>query len=114
MQAASDIFLGWHHSEGIGLDFYWRQLKDMKASFDLTNLDAKGLEAYLSVCGLCLARAHARTGDAAAISGYLGSGDVFDKAIRDFAVAYANQTENDHQALVDAVRTGHITAQTGI
>ena len=114
MQAASDIFLGWHHSEGIGLDFYWRQLKDMKASFDYTNLDAKGLETYLSVCGLCLARAHARTGDAGAISGYLGSGDVFDKAIRDFAVAYANQTENDHQALVDAVRSGRIAAQTGI
>jgi uncharacterized protein (DUF2252 family) len=96
MQAASDIFLGWHHSTGISRDFYWRQLKDMKASFDLANLDASGLETYLKVCGLCLARAHARTGDAAAISGYMGSGDVFDKAVRDFAEAYANQTENDH------------------
>lgn len=114
MQAASDIFLGWHHSEGIGLDFYWRQLKDMKASFDYTKLDAKGLETYLSICGLCLARAHARTGDAAVISGYLGSGNVFDKAIRDFAVRYADQTENDHQALVDAVKSGRIAAQTGI
>jgi len=114
MQAAADIFLGWHHRGGTSFDFYWRQLKDMKASFDLTNLDAKGLETYLKVCGLCLARAHARTGDAAAISGYLGSGDVFDKAISDFAVAYANQTENDHQALVDAVQSGRIAAQTGI
>jgi uncharacterized protein (DUF2252 family) len=114
MQAASDIFLGWHHSEGISIDFYWRQLKDMKASFDVANLDASGLETYLKVCGLCLARAHARTGDAAAISGYLGSGDVFDKAIRDFAVAYAGQTENDHQALVDAVQSGRIIAETGI
>jgi uncharacterized protein (DUF2252 family) len=114
MQAASDIFLGWHHSEGISIDLYWRQLKDMKASFDLANLDASGLETYLKVCGLCLARAHARTGDAAAISGYLGSGDVFDKAIRDFAVAYADQTENDHQALVEAVDSGRIIVQTGI
>ncbi len=114
MQATSDIFLGWHHSEGISIDFYWRQLKDMKASFDVVNLDASGLETYLKVCGLCLARAHARTGDAAAISGYLGSGDVFDKAIRDFAVAYADQTENDHQALVDAVQSGRIIAETGI
>jgi uncharacterized protein (DUF2252 family) len=114
MQAASDIFLGWHHSEGISIDLYWRQLKDMKASFDIANLDASGLETYLKVCGLCLARAHARTGDAAAISGYLGSGDVFDKAIRDFAVAYADQTENDHQALVEAVDSGRIIVQTGI
>jgi len=114
MQAASDIFLGWHHSEGISIDFYWRQLKDMKASFDYTNLDVKGLETYLKVCGLCLARAHARTGDATAISGYLGSGDVFDKAISDFAVIYADQAENDHQALVDAVQSGRIVAKTGI
>lgn len=114
MQAASDIFLGWHHSEGISLDFYWRQLKDMKASFDYTNLDASGLETYLKVCGLCLARAHARTGDAAAISGYLGSGDVFDKAIGDFAVTYADQTENDHQTLVGAVKSGRIDSENGI
>jgi uncharacterized protein (DUF2252 family) len=114
MQAAADIFLGWHHAAGISLDFYWRQLKDMKASFDLANLDESGLETYLKVCGVCLARAHARTGDAAAISGYLGSGDVFDKAISNFAEFYANQTENDHQALVDAVQSGRIAAQTGI
>jgi uncharacterized protein (DUF2252 family) len=114
MQAAADIFLGWHHRGGTSFDFYWRQLKDMKASFDVANLDSTGLETYLKVCGLCLARAHARTGDAAAISGYLGSGDVFDKAIRDFAVAYANQTENDHQVLVDAVDSGVIIAEPGV
>ena len=114
MQAASDIFLGRHHRRGTSLDFYWRQLKDMKASFDFTNMDAKGLETYLTVCGLCLARAHARTGDAVAISSYMGSGGVFDKAISKFAVAYANQTENDHHVLVDAVRSGRIAAQIGI
>ena len=113
MQAASDIFLGWHHGPTSGIEFYWRQLKDMKGSFDVASLDANGLGAYLEVCSLCLARAHARSGDATAISAYMGSGDVFDKAIRDFAVAYADQTEDDHQALVDAVQSGRIIAETG-
>lgn len=114
MQAASDIFLGWHHGPTSDIEFYWRQLKDMKGSFDVASLDANGLGAYLEVCSLCLARAHARSGDATAISAYMGSGDVFDKAIRDFAVAYADQTEDDHQALVDAVQSGRIIAETGI
>ena len=113
MQASSDIFLGWN--EGLsGTQFYWRQLKDMKGSFDVTKLNAKGLGTYLGVCGVCLARAHARTGDATAISGYLGSGDVIDRAIADFAVTYADQTERDHQALVDAVSSGQFEAQVGI
>jgi hypothetical protein len=80
----------------------------------VASLDASGLGAYLAVCSLCLARAHARSGDAAAISAYMGSGDVFDKAIRDFAVAYADQTVDDHQALVDAVQSGRIVAEIGI
>jgi uncharacterized protein (DUF2252 family) len=114
MQAESDIFLGWN--QGLtGTQYYWRQLKDMKGSFDVTSLKAKGLVAYLGVCGVCLARAHARTsGHAAAISGYMGSGTVFDKAISQFAVTYADQTERDHQALVAAVNDGQIVAQTGI
>jgi hypothetical protein len=70
--------------------------------------------AYVAVCGLCLARAHARTGDSAWISGYLGSGTVFDEAIGDFAVAYANQVELDYQLLVEAVNSGRIQAQKGI
>ena len=87
----------------------------MKGSFDVTSLKANGLGAYLGVCGVCLARAHARTGgDAAAISGYMGSGTVFDEAISQFAVTYADQTELDYQALVDAVNKGHIVAETGI
>jgi hypothetical protein len=61
-----------------------------------------------------LARAHARTGDAAAISGYLGSGNVFDKAIGKFAVAYADQTVRDHQALLEAIESGRVAAETGI
>jgi uncharacterized protein (DUF2252 family) len=114
MQAASDIFLGWHHSTLTGTQYYWRQLKDKKGSFDMQRLDERGMGTYLAVCSICLARAHARTGDAASICGYLGSGDVFDKAISRFAVAYADQTERDYQALVDAVNTSRIVAETGI
>jgi uncharacterized protein (DUF2252 family) len=114
MQAASDIFLGWHESSSSGSQYYWRQLKDMKGSVDVADLDKAGLEAYLTVCGRCLARAHARTGDAAGISGYTGKGDVLDEAIADFAVAYADQTERDHQALVDAIASGRIAAETGV
>jgi uncharacterized protein (DUF2252 family) len=114
MQAASDIFLGWHQSRLTEVHFYWRQLKDMKGSVDVAVLDEKGLGTYLAVCSWCLARAHARTGDPAAIAGYLGKGDSFDKAIAMFAVAYANQTERDHQALVDAIESGRIQAQEGI
>jgi len=114
MQAASDIFLGWNRGLTSGTDYYWRQLKDKKGSFDTRKLDEDGMAAYLGVCSVCLARAHARSGDATAISGYLGSGTVFDKAIGDFAVAYADQTELDYQLLVDAVNSGQIVAQTGI
>jgi uncharacterized protein (DUF2252 family) len=113
IQAASDIFLGWNRGLS-GTQYYWRQLKDMKGSFDVTRLKARGLGTYLGVCSACLARAHARTGDAAAISGYLGSGEVFDQAISNFALSYADQTELDHQALVDAVNKGQIVAETGI
>ena len=114
MQAASDIFLGWAHGVVEERQFYWRQLKDMKGSFDVSALDESGLGTYLGVCSVCLARAHARAGDAAAISGYLGSGDVFDKAIADFAVTYADQTEKDYQTLVNAVESGRIVAETGV
>ena len=113
MQASSDIFLGWNQSP-TGTQFYWRQLKDMKGSFDVTTFDANGLATYLAVCGVCLARAHARSGNPTAISGYLGSSDVFDKAISKFAVAYADQTEKDYQALLDAVDSGRIVAEAGI
>ncbi|MCQ1535544.1 DUF2252 domain-containing protein [Methanosarcina sp. KYL-1] len=114
MQAASDIFLGWHKGLLTGIQFYWRQLKDMKGSMDVAALDEAGLETYLKVCSVCLARAHARTGDASAISGYIGKGDAFARAIADFAVAYADQTERDYQTLVEAVESGKIAAEKGI
>ncbi len=114
MQAASDIFLGWN--EGLtGTQYYWRQLKDMKGSIDVTSLNAKGFGAYLGICGVCLARAHARSGgNAAAISGYMGSGACFDEAISRFAVAYADQTERDYQTLAATVKKGQIVAEAGI
>jgi uncharacterized protein (DUF2252 family) len=106
IQATSDIFLGWHESNITGRHYYWRQLKDMKGSLDIADLDKGGFETYLRVCAVCLARAHARTGDAASISGYGGKAN--------FAVAYADQTERDYQALLEAIESGRIVAETGI
>jgi len=114
MQATSDIFLGWHKAEISGRNYYWRQLKDMKGSLEVADMDEEGLQTYLKVCSLCLARAHARTGDAAGIDGYLGGSNAFSEAIASFAVAYADQTERDYQALVDAVKSGRIAAETGV
>jgi uncharacterized protein (DUF2252 family) len=115
MQATSDIFLGWQRVEG-GLDggtrdFYIRQLRDWKFSLDVDSMIPRGMRLYGGLCGWTLARAHARSGDRIAIASYLGGSDVFDRAITDFAVAYADQNERDHQALVDAVTAGRITAE---
>jgi uncharacterized protein (DUF2252 family) len=96
LQTASDIFLGWT-GDGVA-HYYVRQLWDMKGSVDLETLSPGDLVAYARLCGWVLARAHARSGDAAAISGYLGSGDRFDRAVAAFAEAYADQTEADHAA----------------
>ncbi len=109
MQAASDLFLGW--TRGVnGLDVYVRQLRDMKISPIIESFDATDLRAYGRVCGWALARAHARSGDAASIAGYMGASEVFDDAIADFAVDYADQTHKDHRAFVKAVRQGRIKA----
>ena len=115
MQATSDIFLGWQRVEG-GLDggtrdFYIRQLRDWKFSLDVDAMIPRGMRLYGQLCGWTLARAHARSGDRIAIASYLGGSDVFDRAITDFAAAYADQNERDHQALVDAVTAGRITAE---
>ena len=89
MQAASDIFLGWHQGSLTGSYYYWRQLKDMKGSFEVAASDSAGFKSYLTVCSVCLARAHARTGDTAAILGYLGGNDSF--ALQLFAIADNDQ-----------------------
>jgi len=114
IQATSDIFLGWNQGTITDTHYYWRQLKDMKGSLDVTGLDKAGFKTYLQVCAACLARAHARTGDAAAISGYIGKGKTLAKAIADFAAGYADQTEQDHQSLVEAIESGRVAAEVGI
>jgi uncharacterized protein (DUF2252 family) len=114
MQATSDIFLGWHTAERTETDYYWRQLKDMKGSADVAGMDGAGFETYVGLCAICLARAHARTGDEAGVWGYIGSNDTFAEVIGDFALAYADQTERDHQALVEAIESGRVPAETGI
>jgi uncharacterized protein (DUF2252 family) len=117
MQAASDIFLGWQRSQvdpdGRPHDFYVRQLRDEKFSADIEAMTATGMRAYGELCGWTLARAHARSGDRIAIAAYLGRSAVFDQAIAEFAAAYADQNERDHQALAAAVGAGSLTASTG-
>jgi uncharacterized protein (DUF2252 family) len=107
MQAASDIFLGWFRGTE-GRDFYWRQLKDMKGSANVETMSPDELVLYAGVCGWALARAHARSGDRVQIAGYLGKSERFDRAIADFAEAYADQTERDHAALCAAVKSGRV------
>ena len=112
MQAASDVFLGYSTNPATGIHYYWRQLHDMKGSADVSAMDATQLANYARLCGWALARAHARSGDAAMISGYLGAKPTFDVAIASFARSYADQNEKDHAAMVEAVSSGRIAAQT--
>jgi uncharacterized protein (DUF2252 family) len=110
MQAASDSFLGWNQGHVTGTHYYWRQLKDMKASPEIESASLDSLSRFAKLCGWTLARAHARSGKAAAIAGYLGKGSVFDEAVGDFAVAYADQNERDFAAFNDAIESGRIEA----
>jgi hypothetical protein len=113
MQTVTDIFLGWHRSTGlddISRDFYVRQLADWKGGADLARMAPDGLVRYSVLCGLTLARAHARSGDRVAIAAYLGSGDTFDRAVAQFAAAYADQNARDHDRLVEAAVSGRIEA----
>jgi uncharacterized protein (DUF2252 family) len=114
MQAVSDSFLGWTKSPESGTEYYVRQLHDMKYSLDIAALRPPGMQVYAEVCAWALARAHARSGNPAEIAGYLGRGEVFDQAIAAFGIAYADQTERDHAALVAAVNSGRIAAETGV
>ncbi len=113
-QAAADPFLGW--TSGIGADssgskhYYARQLRDMKGSMSVPLMDPLQLDYYGQLCGWALARAHARTGRASMISGYLGKSDVFDHAIADFAAAYARQNEQDYRRLLEAISAGRVLA----
>jgi uncharacterized protein (DUF2252 family) len=109
MQAASDVFLGWADGP-YGKQYYVRQLRDMKGSVSIDLLSPDDLTRYAMLCGVTLARAHARSGDPAAISGYLGTGPQFDRALVSFADGYADQTVVDHAALEQAVAEGRIEA----
>jgi uncharacterized protein (DUF2252 family) len=113
LQSASDVFLGWTRDDE-GHDYYFRQLRDMRMKIDLEEMTRQEWTEYAGICGWALARAHARTGDAAKIAGYLGQKDSFDEAIEKFAVAYADQTERDHAALLKAIRAGKIHARTDV
>ena len=117
MQASSDIFLGYDKIEspdGSKRDFYIRQLRDWKGSFEIEGAIPQGLTKYVSVCAQALARAHARSGDRIAIASYLGSGPTFDRALVEFAGAYADQNERDYKTLQKAAKTGRITVESGL
>ena len=117
-QAASDIFLGWIHTEqgfdGQPRDFYLRQLWDAKGSAIVELMEPNAMLAYGRLCGRTLAKGHARSGDPIAISSYLGTSDVFDRAMAAFAETYADQNERDYKALEQAVESGRIKAETGL
>ena len=118
MQAASDTFLGWHRvtqgADGRSHDYYFRQLWDWKLSAAVETMDPLLLGTYAQLCSWTLARAHARSGDPVAITSYLGGSDTFAQALADFADAYANQNDVDHQALVAAIAAGTVTARSGV
>jgi len=108
-QSSSDIFLGWARGPE-GKDLYVRQLRDMKVSFSFDEINPSRLENYAKYCGQALARSHAKSGNAAMISGYLGKSDAFDEAVSCFAMEYAKQNKKDYDTLLDAVRGGEIKA----
>jgi uncharacterized protein (DUF2252 family) len=117
MQAATDIFLGWVRIkglDGVTRDYYVRQFQDWKGGADVDNLLVPGATLYARICGATLARAHARWGDRIAIASYLGKRDAFDRAIADFSSHYADQNERDYEAFAAAVKSGRLTAQTGL
>jgi uncharacterized protein (DUF2252 family) len=109
MQAASDSFLGWVTGK-LGREYYVRQLRDMKWSPDPSGFTPASMSSFAELCGHVLARAHARTGDAIAISAYLGGSTVFDEAIRTFALRYADQVSSDYAAFTAAIASGRLAS----
>jgi uncharacterized protein (DUF2252 family) len=115
MQAASDPFLGWATGTGPrGRQYYVRQLRDMKGSAVIEGMPPARLMRYGEICGVALARAHARSGDAAKIAGYLGDDDTFDRALERFAVAYADQNDADYAHFSDAAGQQRIAIERGV
>ena len=117
IQAHGDILLGWTTVAGFGgarRDYYVRQLRDWKGSFSIEEMGPSAMAAYGRMCAWTLARAHARSSDRVAISAYMGSGDVFNRALARFGQSYADQTERDHAVLLAAIRNGRIAAEMGV
>jgi uncharacterized protein (DUF2252 family) len=109
MQGASDIFLGWLTGAGKGHpNLYVRQLNDVKIKPKIEVAIPSATKVYARYTGMTLARAHCRSGDPVLLSAYMGDSDAFEDAMADFAVAYADQAERDHEAMVTAVRAGRI------
>jgi len=104
----SDIFLGW--TSIAGRDYVVRQLRDHKAGIEEDDLKGKGLLEYAEMCGELLAKGHARSGDPCALSGYLGTGDRFDRAMAKYGVTYADQTAKDWEEFKRVIRAGKIHA----
>ena len=112
LQAASDLFLGWSTGPS-GRHFYFRQLRDMKLSVDIDMLDSTLLTGYARLCGWAMARAHAKSGNAAIeIASYIGRGDQFAEALVGYAASYADQVERDYEAFIKAARSGAIVARS--
>lgn len=111
LQSSSDIFLGWSRMRVGSIDFYVRQLRDMKGAFDFSTFSERDLSEYAVSCGHALAHSMAKSGDSALILGYLGKSDEFDEAIQQFAIAYADRNEKDWAALMAAVKAGKVEAQ---
>jgi len=111
MQAASDLFLGWSRDASLRVDFYVRQLRDCKTAANIDTMNSSHLADYANHCGAALARAHAKTGDAAAIGGYIGQSAALDTALARFAAAYADQTEQDYEQLKKAAKSGRIPVE---
>jgi uncharacterized protein (DUF2252 family) len=113
MQAAGDMFLGWTTGTGRErIQMYLRQLSDAKIKPVIEIMKPLNLKNYAGLCGRVLARAHARTADPAVLTGYMGKSTAFEDAIADFSVAYAQQNEKDHAALLKAIRSRRIEAST--
>jgi uncharacterized protein (DUF2252 family) len=111
MQPASDMFLGWTRGTGgEGRHFFVRQLRDIKISILVETFGRAEMNLYAGWCGKALALSHARSGSSATLAGYMGKSDVFDRAIADFSMAYADQNEKDHTALARAVKSGKVKA----
>jgi uncharacterized protein (DUF2252 family) len=117
MQASSDIFLGWDHVQGVDgteRDYYIRQLRDWKGAAMVETMNPTVMALYARACASALVRAHARSGDRIAIASYLGSSDTFDRALVEFAEAYADQNERDYDALAAAADSGRVAVETGL